>query len=273
MPEYLSPGVYIEEINTGPRPIEGVGTAMAAFVGFAPAGPANRPVLVTNWSQYVDTFASLDEGGQRNPHMPGAFLSHAVYGYFLNGGGRCYVTRVQVSNGKEEKPPQAQLPSRASKAVPSLTVTPKSTPSSDIQVEVAPPTGESPPDGSFTLRIRMGEVEETFENVSLGKRGAKNVVETVNQNSKLVTVAEASATGSVVDRAPEAGNYLVKAPPPAAAPLVQANHFQGDVAERTGLEGLEVAEDVTMVCCPDLMSAYMAGAIDRDGVKAVQLSM
>ena len=34
MPEYLSPGVYVEEVDRGPKPIEGVGTAMAAFVGF-----------------------------------------------------------------------------------------------------------------------------------------------------------------------------------------------------------------------------------------------
>src|SRR4029078_12772586 len=95
MPEYLSPGVYIEEVNTGPRPIEGVGTAMAAFVGFPPAGPANTPVLVTNWSQYVEAFGAVDAGGRRNPHLDGAFLSHAVYGYFNNGGGRCYlVARV-----------------------------------------------------------------------------------------------------------------------------------------------------------------------------------
>src|SRR4051812_44207467 len=80
MPEYLSPGVYGQEVDSGPRPIEGVGTACAAFVGFAPGGPANQPTLVTNWSQYVGTFGSLDEGGRRNPHMPGAYLSHAVYG-------------------------------------------------------------------------------------------------------------------------------------------------------------------------------------------------
>ena len=88
MPEYLSPGVYVQEVNSGTRPIEGVGTAMAAFVGFAPAGPANTPTLVTNWSQYVETFGAVDENGRRNPHMPGAYLSHAVYGYFMNGGGR-----------------------------------------------------------------------------------------------------------------------------------------------------------------------------------------
>ena len=102
MPEYLSPGVYIQEVNTGTRPIEGVGTAMAAFVGLAPAGPANRPVLITNWQQYVETFGAEEEGGHRNPHVNGAFLSHAVYGYFLNGGGRCYVARVDADASESD---------------------------------------------------------------------------------------------------------------------------------------------------------------------------
>ncbi|MDZ4722099.1 MAG: phage tail sheath family protein [Roseiflexaceae bacterium] len=273
MPEYLSPGVYIEEVNTGPRPIEGVGTAMAAFIGFAPAGPVNKPVLITNWSQYVDAFGSLDESGRRNPHMPGTFLSHAVYGYFGNGGGRCYVTRVQLGNGKDDKPATAQIPTKASKAIPSLTVTPRGAPERDIQIEVAPPTGEAPPEGSFTLKVKLGDVEETFENVSFGKKGAKNVVETVNQGSKLVTVAEASTTGSVADRAPEVGNYLIKASPAPKALQVQSNQLIGDVSERSGIEGMEVAEDVTMVCVPDLMAAYQAGAIDATGVKGVQMAL
>src|SRR5947209_12881789 len=140
MPEYLSPGVYIQEVDSGPRPIEGVGTAMAAFVGFAAAGPTNRPELITNWSQYVNTFGRLEEGGQRNPHVPGAYLSHAVYGYFLNGGGRCYVTRVVAPTVSEDKPAALQLPSRSSKAVPSLFVSPKSTPNQDIQVDIVPPS-------------------------------------------------------------------------------------------------------------------------------------
>src|SRR5689334_11465387 len=120
MPEYLSPGVYIQEVDSGPRPIEGVGTACAAFVGLAPAGPANTPVLVTNWSQYVETFGALEEGGRRNPHLPGGFMSHAVHGYFLNGGGRCYITRVAPNdraNGKATAPAQVQLPSAKSKGV------------------------------------------------------------------------------------------------------------------------------------------------------------
>ncbi len=59
----------------------------------------------------------------------------------------------------------------------------------------------------------------------------------------------------------------------AIVPTVQPASFTGDVSDRSGMEGLEIFEDVTMVCCPDLMGAYQAGAIDRDGVKAVQLAM
>ncbi len=288
MPEYLSPGVYIQEIDSGPRPIEGVGTATAAFVGFAPAGPPNSAVLVTNWSQYVDTFGRLEEGGRRNPHVAGAYLSHAVYGYFLNGGGRCYVTRVVAPSAGEEKSTPLQLPSRSSKAVPSLFVSPKSTQHQDIQVDIVPPSKtalQPQPEGDekdieqlsqelFTMRVRMGDEEEVYENLSLGSgQGRKSAVETVNQASKLIKLVEAKTPGTAAERAPEVGNYLVKTPPMTKLPQVQSSHFTGDVAERSGLEGLEVAEDVTMVSCPDLMAAYQAGAIDANGVKAVQLAM
>ena len=80
MPQYLSPGVYVEETDSGSRPIEGVGTAVAAFIGLAEKGPTNEPVLVTNWAQFTSQFGEFTEGG---------YLAHAVYGYFLNGGGSC----------------------------------------------------------------------------------------------------------------------------------------------------------------------------------------
>jgi hypothetical protein len=281
MPEYLSPGVYMEEVNRGPRPIEAVGTAMAAFVGFAPAGPANKPVLVTNWSQYVETFGRVEEGGRRNPHLAGAFMSHAVYGYFVNGGGRCYVTRiVGAMQQEDDRTAATQLPSRASRAIPSLLVAPKGNPTSDIQVDVAPPTapaeGEAATEGLFTLKVKLGDVEEVYENIGLtGGKGIKTTVATVSQASKLITLTlnDAKVSGPPATRLPEVGSYLVKASPAGNLPQVQSTHFKGDVAERSGVEGLEVAEDVTMVCCPDIMAAYLAGALDRDGVKAAQLAL
>jgi len=244
---------------------------MAAFVGFAPSGPANKPELITNWSQYVERYGALDESGRKNPHMPGAFLSHAVYGYFLNGGGRCYVTRVVATTAKDEKAQQVQLMSKSSKAIASLVVSAKGQPSSDIQIEVSPPSGPEPAEGTFNVKVKMGNAEENYENVTIGRKG-KNVAETINQSSKLVSVIEAPSKGTPVDLMPEVGNAVIKAAP-SAMPVPQTKHFIGDASDRSGLEGMEIAEDVTMICCPDLMSAYLSGAIDKDGVKAVQLLM
>src|SRR6266566_3961301 len=84
MPEYLSPGVYIEEL-AGPKPIAGVGTSTGAFVGFAERGPINDPQLITNMTQFADTFGGF---------IPGAFLAYAVNHFFTEGGTRCYVTRA-----------------------------------------------------------------------------------------------------------------------------------------------------------------------------------
>ncbi|GAB4197237.1 MAG: phage tail sheath family protein [Roseiflexaceae bacterium] len=280
MPEYLSPGVYIQEVNSGPRPIEGVGTAMAAFIGFAPYGKANTPVLITNWSQYLAEFGTPknetgDPIGPPDPHRPGWYLSHAVYGYFLNGGGRCYVTRIVPPGSQEEKRPELRWPSRTSKDVPSLTFVPKDASSKDIRVEVAPPTGENPPENSFTLKISSDGVEETYENVTFGRRSPKNVVDAVNQQSKLVMVADAQAAGSIADRVPQFGNEIIKAGQTTSIVAVKSQDFIGNAAERTGVEGMEIAEDVTMVCCPDLMSptAYKDGVIDKLVVKAVQEAM
>ncbi len=272
MPEYLSPGVYIEEVNSGPRPIEGVGTAMAAFVGFAPAGPANQPVLVTNWSQYVERFGALEEGGRKNPHLAGAYLSHAVYGYFQNGGGRCYITRLATTNGKGGKDaPTLQLPSKQSKALAAFTVEAKDGITSDIQVEITSPPGEPAPEGgSITVIVKSGSTSETYD-IPLGKgKNIKTAVETLNQASKLITVM-LPAGGALVE--PELGSFTLTAAPASTLPAVKATTFQGDVTQRSGIEGLEIAEDATMVCCPDLMAAYESGLLDKEGVKAVQTAM
>jgi len=86
MPEYLSPGVYVEEIEIGAKPIEGVSTSTVGFVGMAEKGDLNKPTLITNWGQFVDKF------GRYTSESP--YLAPAVYGFFANGGGRCYVVRV-----------------------------------------------------------------------------------------------------------------------------------------------------------------------------------
>jgi len=95
-PQYLSPGVYIEEVDKGAKPIEGVGTSVAAFIGFAERGPTHTPTLVTNWTQFRDAFGDFIEG---------SFLAHAVYGYFHNGGGPCYVVRIEQDTSEAAAAP------------------------------------------------------------------------------------------------------------------------------------------------------------------------
>lgn len=93
MAVYQAPGVYVEEVEGGSRPIQGVATAVAAFVGFTERAPEGnpddpngvRPTLVTNWSQFERMYGGFIEG---------AVLPHAVYGYFANGGGRAYIVKV-----------------------------------------------------------------------------------------------------------------------------------------------------------------------------------
>jgi phage tail sheath protein FI len=91
MPEYLSPGVYVEEIDLGPKPIEGVSTSTAGFVGFTERGPVTGlPVLVTSFPEYVRNFGGFfDFGPTFNNEFP-----HAISGFFTNGGKRAYIRRV-----------------------------------------------------------------------------------------------------------------------------------------------------------------------------------
>src|ERR1700704_2650982 len=83
---YLSPGVYVEEVDRGSKPIEAVGTNTVGFLGESAKGPLNEAVLITNWSQFVKTFGDFKDCSEH--------LAHGVYGFFNNGGSRCFVVNV-----------------------------------------------------------------------------------------------------------------------------------------------------------------------------------
>jgi len=106
MSQFLSPGVYMKEIP-GIRPIEGVGTAIAAFVGVARAGAVNEPKLVTSWRQYTEAFGE-QVGNEMEPFVEGSYLAHAVYGFFANGGSRCYVVNVGGAPAPTSAAPEAE---------------------------------------------------------------------------------------------------------------------------------------------------------------------
>ena len=91
MPNYLAPGVYMEELSSGNRPIAPVSTSVAAFIGVAQKGPVDEATLVTNFSEFVKLF-----GGALRliPNTQEHYLYYMVRHFFEQGGGRCYVVRV-----------------------------------------------------------------------------------------------------------------------------------------------------------------------------------
>ena len=68
MPTYLTPGVYVEEVPSANKPIEGVSTSIAAFVGLAPGGPVNTPMRISNWTQFAKIYGDPSRAGQRAVH-------------------------------------------------------------------------------------------------------------------------------------------------------------------------------------------------------------
>jgi Bacteriophage tail sheath protein len=304
MPEYLSPGVYVEEVDRGPKPIEGVGTAMAAFVGFTEKAEVsreidgelvvedllNRPQLVTNWTQFIERFGGF---------VPGVNLPQSVYGYFMNGGSRCYVVSVRTF-------PKAEAVLMNSQGKPALSIRarqagvdgmklrvrigdlalpappPSSKKSSGDEAETKDEKSEaSPSDGdySFTAYVEKEAVNggwkpvETISDVKLQTVVVekKKQVALAFKNNKMpkfveFTMLENASLEKAMPREQEQPLTLEKKL--LAAPV--ASDFRGDVSERRGVEGLEVLDDVTMVCIPDLMTIMPGGTLDLDMVKAVQ---
>ena len=190
MPTYLSPGVYVEEVPAGSRPIEGVGTSVAAFVGLAAKGPINEPKLVSNWTQFTEAFGDFVEN---------SYLAHAVYGWFLNGGGNCFVVRIaaeqrqrQPAEGASRSPKQASIGGYTVKSIARGVTANK-----DLKISIEPAGGESPPDDEFKLVVLVdGKATETYDNVTT-KPEANNVATKVNATSKLINLEETNESSAL----------------------------------------------------------------------------
>ena len=98
MAEYLSPGVYVEEYDSGATPMQGVSTSTAGFVGLAERGPViGQPQLVTSFADYKRMY-----GGYLSQAAYGSnrFLPYAVEQFFANGGARAYIMRAVPGDAK-----------------------------------------------------------------------------------------------------------------------------------------------------------------------------
>lgn len=106
MPEYLTPGVFVEEVSFRAKSIEGVGTSTTAFVGVTNTGPYDlTPELLTSYGDFERTYGGMEDISDGKPN----YLAHAVRAFFDNGGSRLYVSRVSPAGATEAEATDPRL--------------------------------------------------------------------------------------------------------------------------------------------------------------------
>lgn len=258
MPTYLTPGVYVEEIPSANKPIEGVGTAIAAFVGLAPGGPVNKPMRISNWTQFAKIYGD-PKNPDNGPFMEGAYLAHAVYGFFQNGGNLAWIIRVGGEGDAQE--PRAALPAATDRGIEALRAVALPGVTGTITVDVSEDPPEEGKDGepTYTVVVSAGTDREEYPHLPL--KGRSNVATKINSASKLIKIVD---TGVSLPETRIAGGTYTLVTPPRSAERVDAGHFEGDVAKREGMGGIAPLDEVTMIVMPDIMTLNGDGKQMRD---------
>ncbi len=263
MPEYLSPGVYVEEVDTGNKPIEGVATSTVGFLGVAERGPLDA-TLVTSFSEYSRTFGK---------YVPERYLARGVEGFFQNGGKRCFIARAAPNDARE---------ANLNNAGNQFTITalgPGGWANNRLAFKVSPAglQGAAPPasllfkltvmfwDSTINLPTpvvdptdlanltnpnrREPTIIEAFDNLSPDPLSNSFYERQINRNSVLFAIRQLIAGARPAD---QALTFLTNGVPGAN---LAAGDFLGDPAalpgNRHGLLALEDIDEIAILCCPD----------------------
>ena len=274
MPEYLSPGVYIEEIEIGGKPIEGVGTSTAGFLGQTERGPIT-PTLVTGFEEFRRFYGY---------YIDKSYLAYAVDGFFRNGGKRCFIGRIVHQEDDPSK-------SAANAFIESTSLKVEAVGPGNwgkrIAFKIEPAGLEKGLSGTpklfkltvmyFTKEIQgtlkdpdtlkitdpariEPNIRETFDNISADPESPDYFLKKVNGISNLIVLT--ATTGKEGTR-PTDVNITSLGDPKVnydGAAVVLAD-FDGKekevtvngkkVIERSGLTGFEYTDEINFLCAPD----------------------
>jgi len=253
---YFTPGVYVEEVSGGVKPISGVGTAVGAFVGLAERGVIGKAVLVTNWTQYVKEFGTF---------IPNGYLAYAVYNFFAEGGTTCYV--VRAASDKAAKSSVIVKDSEGITDLLKINARSEGTWGNRISIEITK-TLDDQEKGTESKRFRLavkytesnsfkdeyaeedqkGEIVEEFDNLLL-----TNIIDKVNDVSAFISVEV------LVDIEDDIAN-MEKVPQKTLEALllnggvdgISGVDFLGDEVKMTGLHAFDIIDDINIVAMPDV---------------------
>ncbi len=247
--EYLRPGVFVEEVPPGEQPVQAVGTSTGAFIGIAEKGALNKPKLVTNWSQFVKDF-----GGYRRD----AFLAHAVQGFFLNGGSRCFVVRVASATAAIAS---ATLSDRAGAPLDTLGVQALNEGEWGNRLSLDTADGTKIPATEFMLVVKLdGEVVETWGDLSLDPEAENYVEAVVNDDSAYIQVTDLESVTAVPDNRPAVQVDTPLAGGADGASDITDSDYVGDSADRTGLYAFDTVDEINNLCVPGVSTQTVVQA-------------
>ncbi|MGD9161905.1 MAG: phage tail sheath subtilisin-like domain-containing protein, partial [Desulfobacteraceae bacterium] len=185
------PGVYMEEVPSGVRPIEAAGTSTAAFFGVAERGPIGEVKKIFNFTEFQTHY-----GGFLNSY----FLAHSVYQFFNNGGTQCYIGRVAA--GAETA--SVTIQDRGGTPQDSITISAISPGSwgNTIMVIISSDDDEDP--NTFNMIVYQdnpdpdkGPIQlEVFENLRMNPASPDYVETVVNSTSKYIQVTVNTANSN-----------------------------------------------------------------------------
>ena len=260
MPEYLAPGVYVEEFEIGAKPIEGVSTSNAGFLGLTERGPTDVK-LITSFGQFQRWY-----GG----YIEESYMTYAVDGFFRNRGQRCFIGRVikESANTAENTIDPIEFKAIGEGDWGNLVAVNISNASLDDS------TDETTPNRNDLFKLTIGywkeaselwasplktveeiqesaEVLEIYDNLSTNPASADYYVTKVNAVSKLVQV-ESSGT----QRPQNTVGIFEALYSGSDGTDLTRDCFLGDPdakpGERKGLTAFVEVDEITMVYAPDM---------------------
>jgi uncharacterized protein len=268
MPEYLAPGVYVEEISFGAKPIEGVSTSTAGFLGATERGP-EPPRLITSWLAFQRWYGTYISDV--------SWLAYAVQGFFDNGGQRCFVGRIAaddavlatsgdfapltfmaIGRGAWGNNVMVRLSEGSSRVdgTPTadwfkVTLLYFSDPFPDPFVDPTDPAQVANPDR------REPEALETYDDLTFTPGAVNNAVTVINASSQLVRVEWIDPPA-----APPLGDFVQLAGGDSGAPLgvddfignsdrIVATDEEELLGRGRGLEAMAKVDEVSLLVVPD----------------------
>lgn len=192
------PGVYMEEVSSGVRPIAAASTSTAAFVGLTEKGPDDDVLRITNWTGFCKHYGNFIDGG---------VMAESVFQFFNNGGSQCYIVRVTAPGAAVAG---VTVQNRAEPPVNGITFTAKNKGAWGNYLYLQIQDGTEDPGNTFKLSVRKQETAdvvpedfmnieplEVFDNLSMDKKSPAYAGTVVNANSNLINLMVPETNDSI----------------------------------------------------------------------------